>query len=155
MIAMAVNNPYSRDNLDREKEERREREKARLERERQQRTLELLMNAQAQQSKKKMEKPKDVTKSQRGKKAAESRNEKRLAKKRKYQREEEDNVGTTGKGVRGSFQPTTLDVYERLSKFLKKSVGFEENGAHKSFGKWPEQFSGRTVDPQEEFCIPR
>jgi len=58
--------------------------------------------------------------------------------------------GAESKQLRGTFQSTTLKLYDSLLTKLKAAVGFEERGAHKFFGKWPASFQLRidpTVDP--------
>lgn len=82
---------------------------------------------------------KNATRSRRAKRAAETRKENRT-KHRKIQtaHEEEEEANTSGDGkMTGSFTSHTLAIYDKLAACLKKNVGFEQNGKHQPYGKWP------------------
>jgi hypothetical protein len=151
LSSMVVFNPYSRDNLAKEKATRIAREAAHQEKENQARTVTLLMNAQAREKKKDVEHEKDLTRKHRGKRSAKRRIENAVQKKLKYSiLPEEQTARTARTGIQGTFQSTTLNVYDHLSKQLKNRVGFEETGAHNKFGKWPHSFLGPKIDPQSD-----
>jgi len=130
-----IHNPYSRENLQKEKAERRK-----------QRTLQILMNSN--QSVPTLQK--DPERVRRGKKAAATRKAKQLDKQEKQQAREDsssDRAECKAGSAQGRFQPTTLKLYDSLAGILKAATGFQEQGKHERFGSWPDSFMARAIGP--------
>ena len=128
--------PYSRENMD----------KARAEK-RQHMTLNIMMNADQSAS---ISMKKDPERVRRGKKAAETRKAKQLEKDVQQQQATGDESGDLtkmGSAQGRGFQPSTLRLYDSLATILKQETGFREQGSHERFGRWPDSFASRTVDP--------
>ena len=143
-----VENPYSKEN----EVKRKQREEDHLKKQASQRTLQRLMDGGKSKKKKRAKRSKkDPERSRRAKKAAKTRENKKREK-RKLHAREEDETGDDGT-IAGSFRPSTLKMYEKLSKRLKKSVGFDKNGKHEPYGKWPALFAGPLVDPSSDPMI--